>query len=141
MSDQEFELAKAEFKVRAKELHKAARIIAADGKPISKSWIEDFGSVTKEWEKCVIKFRVKSASSYTEWVEIILDDGTILLSTYDYISSSGNTEFEVYTFHNGAWVERFITYSKEGVIAEQERKKKGSVRQVFERKRCGSCKA
>lgn len=127
MSDQEFEIAKAEFKVRAKELHKAARIIAADGKPINKSWIEDFGSVTKEWEKCVIKFRVKDASSYTEWVEIILNDGTVLLSTYDYISSSGNTEFELYTFRNGAWVERFITYSTEGVIAEQERKKKAEL--------------
>lgn len=127
MSDQEFEKAKAEFKVKAKELHKAARIIAADGQTINKSWIEDFGSATKEWEKCVVKFRVKSASSYTEWVEIILNDGTVLLSTYDYISSSGNTEFEVYMFRNGAWVERFITYSKEGVAAEQERKKQAEL--------------
>ena len=129
MSNQEFEQAKAEIKLKAREVHNAARIIAVDGQPINKYWIEDVGSTTKEWEKCLIKLRVTDGSSYSEWVEIILDydDKTVLLSTYYFIGRSGNSEFEVSTFRNGAWVERFIAYSKEGVIAEQERKKKAEL--------------
>ena len=129
MSDQEFEQAKAEIAAKAKAVHKAARIIVADGKPISKSWIEDYGEATKNWEKCTIKFKVKSAHSYTEWMNITLEDGTVILDTRDYISGSGNSEFDVSIFRNGAWVERFITYSNEGVQAELEKQKKAELEQ------------
>jgi hypothetical protein len=60
-----------------------------------------------------------------EWVDIKLDDGTLILSTH-YHTNDG---FEVYTFRNGAWVERFITYSKEDVIAELERQKQEELQQ------------
>lgn len=131
ISYQEFKQAKAKAKANAKarEVHEAARIIAVDGRPINNDWIEDVGSTTKQSEKCTIKLRVKSATSYSEWIDIILDDGTVLLSTYYYISGSGNSEFEASTFRNGAWVERFITYSTEGVNAELERQKKAELEQ------------
>ena len=126
MSDQEFEQAKAEIAAKAKAVHKAARIIVADGKPISKSWIEDYGEATKNWEKCTIKFRAKdNGRNYMEWVDIKLDDGTLILSTH-YHTNDG---FEVYTFRNGAWVERFITYSKDGVEAEREKQKQAELQE------------
>jgi len=124
MSDQEFEQAKAEVKVKAKEVYEAALIIVMDGKPITTSWIEDVGDATKKWEKCTIKLRVQTTTrNYMDWVDIVLDDGTVLLSSH-YHTGDG---FDVYTFRNGAWVERFITYSKEGVIAEQERQKQAEL--------------
>jgi len=130
MSDNEFEKAKAEISVIARKVHEAGKIIVADGKPINKYWIEDFGDgVKKSWEKCTIKFRVKSAHSYSEWLSIELDDGTVILDTSYYISGSGNSEFDVSTFRNGAWVERFIAYSTEGAIAEQERQKQAELEQ------------
>ncbi len=46
------------------------------------------------------------------------------MDTDYYISGSGNSEFEVKTFRNGAWAERFISYSTEGVQAELEKQKK-----------------
>jgi hypothetical protein len=130
MSDKEFEAAKAEISVIAMKVHEAGKIIVADGKPINKYWIEDFGDgVTKSWEKCTIKYRVKDAYSYSEWLNITLEDGTVILDTSYYISGSGNYDFDVSTFRNGAWVERFITYSTEGIIAEQERQKKAELEQ------------
>jgi hypothetical protein len=126
MSDQEYEQAKAEVKARAKEVHDAARIIAADGKTINKYWLEDVGDTTKNWEKCTIKFRAKdNGRNYMEWVDIKLDDGTLILSTH-YHTNDG---FDVHTFRNGAWVERFINYSKEDVIAELERQKQEELQQ------------
>lgn len=129
MSNQEFEQVKTEVKARAQKVHDAARIIAVDGRVINKDWIEDVGSTTKEWEKCTIKLRVKDASSYSEWIDIILDDGTVLLSTYYYISGSGNSEFDASTFRNGAWVERLIAYSKDGVEAELEKQKRAELQE------------
>ncbi|WP_291347919.1 MULTISPECIES: hypothetical protein [unclassified Acinetobacter] len=129
MSNEEFEQAKAEAKVLARKVHDAARIIAMDGRPINKNWIEegsyvDMNEATKKWEKCTINLKVKDARSYNEWIDITLDDGTVILDTDYYISGSGNSEFEVKTFRNGAWAERFISYSTEGVQAELEKQKK-----------------
>lgn len=132
-SDKEFEKIKVEIEAKAITVHKAARIIVTDGKAISKNWIEDFGDgVTKDWEKCTIHFRVRDTSSYTEWMKIILDDGTVLLDTRHYIGHSGNSYFDVYTFRNGAWVDRFIAYSTEGVRAEQERQKQAELKQKMQ---------
>lgn len=132
MSNQEFEQAKANVAAIARKVHDAARIVAMDGRPINKDWIDEgnyvnSNEVTKKWEKCTIKLEVKDARSYSERIDLKLDDGTVLLSTYYYISGSGNSEFEVSTFRNGAWVERLITYSKEDVIAEKERKEKAEL--------------
>ncbi len=134
MSDQEFKKAKAEAEALARKVYDAARIIAMDGRPINKSWINDghyenMNETTKKWEKCTINLKVKDARSYTEWVDITLDDGTVLLNVYYYISGSGNTEFDVKTFRNGAWVERFITYSKDGVEAEREKQKQAELQE------------
>jgi len=124
MSDQEFEQAKVEIKARAKEVYEAALIIVMDGKPITTNWIEDVGDATKKWEKCTIKLRVQSTSrNYMDWVDIELDDGTVLFST-KYHTGDG---FDVVAFRNGAWVERFITYATEGLIADQERQKKAEL--------------
>ncbi len=83
MSDQEFEQAKAEAKAIARKVHDAARIIAVDGRPINKDWLEDVGDTTKKWEKCTIKLRAKdNGRNYMEWVDIKLDDGTVILSTH-----------------------------------------------------------
>lgn len=60
-----------------------------------------------------------------EWVDIKLDDGTVLLSTH-YHTNDG---FDVYTFRNGAWVERFIAYSIDGVQAELEKQKKAELQE------------
>ena len=126
MSDQEFEQAKAEAKAIARKVHDAARIIAVDGKPINKDWLEDVGDTTKKWEKCTIKLRAKdNGRNYMEWVDIKLDDGTVILSTH-YHTNDG---FDVYTFRNGAWAERFIAYSTEGVEAEREKQKQAELQE------------
>lgn len=130
MSNQEFEQAKAKLKPLARKVHDAANAIAADGKAVNKYWIEDNdGEATKKWEKCTIKFRVKDGHSYSEWVVIKLDDGTVLLDTSYSIGGSGNTQFDVNTFRNGAWVDRFITYSIDGVQAELEKQNKAELQE------------
>lgn len=130
MSDQAIKETLEALKPEAKKVHEAAKIIAADGKPINEDWIEDIGDATKAWERCTIKIKVRAPSDtrYTEWVDITLDDGTVLLSSR-YNISSYSSDFDLYAFRNGAWVDRLITYSKEGVIAEREKQKKAELEQ------------
>ncbi|NNH37003.1 hypothetical protein HLH12_15975 [Acinetobacter sp. NIPH 2377] len=131
MSSQDIKQAIAELKPRAKEVHEAAKVIAAEGKPINDDWIEDIGDAEKKWEKCTIKLKVRANErKYSEWLEIILDDGTVILSTYYYITDY-SSEFEINTFRNGGWVDRLINYSTENVIAEKERKKKAELEQLL----------
>lgn len=128
MSDQAIKETLDALKPQARKVHEAAKIIAADGKPINEDWIEDIGDATKIWERCTIKIKVRAPSEtrYTEWVDIALDDGTVLLSSRDYITSS-SMGFDLYTFRNGAWTDRLIKYSIEGVMAEKEKQKKAEL--------------
>jgi hypothetical protein len=128
MSDQAIKETLAALKPEARKVHDAAKIIAADGKPINDDWIEDIGDATKIWERCTIKIKVRAPSEtrYTEWVDITLDDGTVLLSSRYYIGSS-SIDFDLYAFRNGAWADRLIKYSIEGVMAEKEKQKKAEL--------------
>ena len=132
--EQAFVQAKAEISGIARKVHEAARIIAMGGRPMNKDWFNDgpwdnANEATNKWEKCTVYVKAKSARSYSEWVTVTLDDGTILLSTYDYMSGSGNSEFDVTTFRNGAWVERFIRYSQDGVATEREKQKQAELQE------------
>lgn len=129
MSDQAIKETLAALKPEARKVHDAAKIIAADGKPINDDWIEDIGDATKIWERCTIKIKVRAPSEtrYTEWVDITLDDGTVLLSSRYYIGSS-SIDFDLYAFRNGAWADRLIKYSIEDVMAEKEKKKESRTR-------------
>ena len=124
MSDQEIKKILAALKPKAKAVHDAAKIIAADGEPINNDWIKDIGDVIKNWEICTITLEVRiNERKYSERLNIKLNDGTVLLSTYNYITDYGS-EFEISTFRNGPWADRLINHSKEGVMAEREKQKK-----------------
>ena len=133
MSDKEFEKAKVEAKAKARKVHDAAKTIAMEGKPINRDWLDDgnyenTNEATKTWEKCTIHLKAKDARSYSEWVTITLDDGTVLLKTYYYISDYSG-DFDVSTFRTGAWVDRLITYAEKDVAADKERRKQAELQE------------
>lgn len=57
MSDQAIKEALAALKPEARKVHDAAKIIAADGKPINDDWIEDIGDATKFGKDALLKLR------------------------------------------------------------------------------------
>ncbi|MEN4982189.1 hypothetical protein [Acinetobacter modestus] len=120
MSNQEFEQARLEAENTAIELNvfKAAMLIASDGElndVPDVDWIQESENWEsfKDWEKCTVEAEygiLGTKIDGTVDVKVKLNEDTIIYCA----SKISNEDTETVTiFRNGAWVERFLAYSKE----------------------------